>query len=122
MSETYLNNWSSREEMAQDFDLTGSELDGANVLLASYGTPAYEGYAFVIFERSGKLYEVNGSHCSCYGLEGQWQPEETSADALRHRIEHGNLGDGNYDSNPFAAELTAVLNGLTTPAFMERAE
>jgi hypothetical protein len=55
MSETYLNNWSSREEMAQDFDLTGSELDGANVLLASYGTPAYEGYAFVIFERSGKL-------------------------------------------------------------------
>jgi hypothetical protein len=36
----------------------------------------------VIFEKDGKLWEVNGSHCSCYGLEGQWQPEETTWEAI----------------------------------------
>jgi hypothetical protein len=57
----------------------------SEVLFASYNTPPYEGYAFVLFERDGKLYEVNGSHCSCYGLEDQWQPEETSWAALKIR-------------------------------------
>ena len=76
-----------------------------NVLLASYGTPSYEGYAFVLFERDGKLYEVNGSHCSCYGLEGQWEPEETNVEALLHRLDKGELGASSYDENPFAAEF-----------------
>lgn len=73
----YLNNWSSREDMIADFwpdwaeQKRGVELDNTEVLLASYGTPDYEGYAFVLFLRDGKLWEVNASHCSCYGLEGQ---------------------------------------------------
>lgn len=55
------------------------------ILFALYDTPAYEGYALVLYERDGKLYEVHGSHCSCYGLEGQWQPEETTWAALKLR-------------------------------------
>jgi len=78
-------------------------------LLASYGTPSYEGYAFVLFERDGKLYEVNGGHCSCFGLEGQWEPEETTVEAIQHRINRGNLGKGDYQENPFAEELQKVL-------------
>lgn len=114
----FLNNWKDLEEMKSSFWPTyephkyDGELDGANVLLASYGTPSYEGYAFVLFERAGKLYEVNGSHCSCYGLEGQWEPEETTAEALRHRLENGELGACCYDENPFAAELRQVLDAL----------
>lgn len=88
------------------------EFKGAEILLASYGTPSYEGYAFVLFRRGGKLYEVNGSHCSCYGLEGQWEPEETTVEALRHRVAQGNLGAGKWDENPFAAELLQVLEAL----------
>jgi len=126
-----LNNWKNctAEDVFRDFDGTRCgnyrndedpvpvnerpAFKGAEILLASYGTPSYEGYAFVLFRRDGKLWEVNGSHCSCYELEGQWEPEETTPEALRHRVEKGKLGKGDYDENPFAAELLAVLEGLT---------
>ena len=88
------------------------EFAGAEILLASYGTPSYEGYAFVLFRRGGKLYEVHGSHCSCFGLEGQWEPEETTPEALRHRVTEGELGEGDWDENPFATELLAVLDAI----------
>lgn len=104
----YLNNWVDEKGMKDDFELT-TELDGATVLLASYGTPSYEGYAFVLFEKDGKLFEVNGSHCSCYGLEGQWEPEETTKEALMARIEKGDLGNDDYTENCFRDELIAVL-------------
>lgn len=42
---------------------------------------------WVVFRKEDKLYEVHGSHCSCYGLEGQWSPEETSFEALLDRLE-----------------------------------
>ena len=42
-----------------------------------------------LFERDGKLYEVFGGHCSCYGLEDQWKPEETTTAALRYRLKEG---------------------------------
>ncbi len=29
-------------------------------------------------KQTGTLYENHGSHCSCYGFEGQWSPEETT--------------------------------------------
>lgn len=67
------------------------QLEDSEVLLASYGGAAYEGDAFVIFMRDGKLYEAHGSHCSCNGLEGQWRPEETSMEALEYRLENANL-------------------------------
>ena len=51
---------------------------GVEVLWASYDYMSYSGYAWVIFTKQGKLYEVNSSHCSCYGLQGTWSPEETS--------------------------------------------
>lgn len=114
----YLNHWEDGgiDSMAADFDLKPSDLAGVEVLFASYETPSYEGYAFVLFRRDGKLWEVNGSHCSCYGLEGQWDPEETDVKALLHRVESGGLGDGTYDENPFAKHLKAVLSVIAGPA------
>lgn len=123
----FLNNWSTLEEMKADFwpsydnHKYAGELEGVTVLLASYGTPSYEGYAFVLFERGGKLYEVNGAHCSCYGLEGQWEPEETTVETLRHRLENGALGSSSYDENPFTAELRQVLDALPANAIVEAA-
>ncbi len=128
-----LNNWQdgTADDVFRDFDgerwgayrndddpvplAEKPQFKGAEILLASYGTPSYEGYAFVLFRRDGKLWEVNGSHCSCYGLEGQWEPEETTVEALRHRLDEGTLGEGGYDENPFAAELRPVLDGLQAP-------
>lgn len=124
-----LNNWAggtvkdvftefdgSRWSEYRDTDATPveekPEFKGAEILLASYGTPSYEGFAFVLFRRDGLLYEVNGVHCSCYGLEGQWDAEETTAEALMHRIKEGRLGAGDYDEGPFATELRQVLESI----------
>ncbi len=59
-------------------------LDGATAVFAVYETDGNGGQAIVLFVRAGKLYGVFASHCSCYGLEDQWQPELiTNADAMR---------------------------------------
>jgi hypothetical protein len=44
-------------------------------LYAEYNQEAYEGSAFVLFIEEDRLYGVYGSHCSCMGLEDQWEPE-----------------------------------------------
>lgn len=68
-----------------EFQVSDKNRVGVEILLAVYETSTYQGYAFVLFRKDGKLYEVNGSHCSCYGLEGQWTPEETSIPVLKLR-------------------------------------
>jgi len=60
-------------------------LNESTVYLAYYGHGSYDGTSLVIFEHNGILYEVNASHCSCYGLEGQWAPEETNWKAIGMR-------------------------------------
>ncbi len=45
-------------------------------VFAAYSTPPYEGDAVVIFNRDGKWWLATGAHCSCYGLEEQWEPEQ----------------------------------------------
>lgn len=66
-------------------------LSNCHILIASYDLGDYCGDAFVLYVENGRLYEVHGSHCSCYGLEDQWEPEETMFSALKHRIEKGSL-------------------------------
>jgi hypothetical protein len=111
----YLADWKDggQEQLACDFELT-NQLDDAEILLAYYCYEDYVGSAFVLFRKEGKLYEVNASHCSCFGLEGQWEPEETTKDALLHRLNNGGLGVDCYDDkNEFASELRKVLAELS---------
>lgn len=123
MEAVLLNDWKSIEEVFMDFEDTRwgvgtkyaiSNKDVIEILLASYTYENYSGYAFVLYrdKTDGKLYEVNGSHCSCYGLEGQWSPEDTTVEVLRHRLERGNLGRDYDGRNEFANELAQVLVGL----------
>lgn len=63
--------------------------EDVNILFAEYVYADYEGSAFVLFEQAGKLFEVYGSHCSCYGLEGQWEPEASSIDLLTVKTGRG---------------------------------
>lgn len=81
----YFDEFESKEDMMREFCISSEQLEGVEILYASYDCPPYEGYAHVIFRKDDKLYEVNGSHCSCYGLEDQWEPEETSVEALLAR-------------------------------------
>ena len=131
----YLHNWKEKIDMIGDFEdlyMTGEEYrakkapyqnveawldtkskmteaikkyEEYNILFASYGTDNYSGDAFVLFEKNGKLFEVNGAHCSCYGLEGQFEPEETTLEAIEMRLIKGNFGMDGYAGNEFSTEL-----------------
>lgn len=108
----FLGDFEDEQDVINSFEETQNVLNGAHVLLAHYEIDGYEGSAFVLFERDGKFYEVNGGHCSCYGLEGQWEPEETSVAELVHRIKNGRLGVYGYgDTNAFGQELLTILEG-----------
>lgn len=87
MEAVYLGSFDSSKDIEAQFGITLS--DAINIIVATYETRAYEGYAFVLFEQGGKLYEVNASHCSCYGLEGQWDPELATVEDLRFRLDRG---------------------------------
>jgi len=79
----YSGTWSSRDEVASNFEV---ELPAnIQIIFAHYSgydsdEGDYEMWARVLFRdaNDGKLYEVHGSHCSCFGLEGQWEPQEVS--------------------------------------------
>ena len=109
----FLGNFGDKEDVKREFAVKDDSLNNAFIILAWYGYGDYDGSAFVLFEREGQLYEVNGGHCSCYGLEECWDPEETDAKALIHRIDNGNLGqDGYYDENTFGVRLRGMLSGM----------
>jgi len=55
-----------------EFEVAPEDREGVTIVRAEYELEGYEGSAHVVFVRGGKLYKVNGSHCSCNGLEGQW--------------------------------------------------
>ena len=91
----YLENFKSIEDVTCSFHVSGDALKGAEVLIAWYGDGCYCGAAFVLYRKDGKLFEVNGSHCSCYGLEDQWEPEETTWEVLAIRDLRGSYDGGN---------------------------
>ncbi|MGG0667812.1 hypothetical protein ABE073_04700 [Lederbergia citrisecunda] len=98
--------WSWDDEEESKFV---EENNSCNIIFASYGNANYSGGAWVLFEKDGELHEVDGSHCSCYGLEGQWEPEEVSLDELEHRLLNGTFGEDNWSDNNFKEELCEFL-------------
>ena len=94
---TYLNRFTNNSDIIDEYKAPQDALEGANILIAWYGEGNYCGDSFVLYERAGKLYEVNGDHCSCNGLEGQWE-------ALNQR--------GFYGSSDGIDEMTDKLKEL----------
>ena len=66
-----------------------SELCNYRILVAyeSVGSWGCDSSGFFLFRRisDGALFEMHGSHCSCYGFEGQYKLEETCVEALKMR-------------------------------------
>jgi hypothetical protein len=54
------------------------------ILIGYIQDGGYDGSAYFLVQdrETGKLYEVTGGHCSCYGFEGQWDPKITSKEYL----------------------------------------
>lgn len=86
--DNYFSNWADVQER---FEM--NEPEPEEVLYASYEQEYYEGWADVIYRNGDKFYWVRGSHCSCFGLEGQWDPEEYSAELFVGAWERANYRD-----------------------------
>ena len=114
MRPVYLYDWkdSKLQGMLDDFQIKKEDIEGCNILFASYTNENYSGNAFVLFEKDQNLYEVNGSHCSCYGLETYWEPELTTVEAIEDRITKGYLGSNAYEGESFDKELLSVLKKI----------
>lgn len=103
----FVGDFGSVADIAKAFRVDSHIVETSQILYAAYDIANWEGHALVVFMQDGQLYEVNGSHCSCYGLEGQWEPELTSVAALRLR--RGWL----YDE-AFHATLNAYARTIST--------
>ena len=79
------------------------KLEGLDILIAyeSVGSWGCDSTSFYLFkDKAGKLYEMHGSHCSCYGFEDQFKLEETERQALWYRMNEGRgniFSTGGYD-------------------------
>lgn len=87
--------------------LQAIEISKLDIIVAAYNHESYEGDAFVLFRKDGKLYEVNDSHCSCNGLDG-WEPEETTKEALLTRFDGWQYGLWKQFEN----ELKEIIENL----------
>ena len=112
----YFGNWTDYESMVESWGKVVKTPfpTKEDVLFASYGSEWYSGDAIVVFTHGGELYEVNGGHCSCYGLsetgyfggsESQWSPEKTSWEALSIR---------KLDREQHSEEATEFFRGLVS--------
>ena len=84
-----------------DKNKVSKELEGMDVIIAyeSVGSWGCDSSSFFLFYRkSDDTYlENHGGHCSCFGFEGQFSPEETTLEYLKS--DKFNFYCGGYDNN-----------------------
>ena len=79
------------------------QLQGYNILIAyeSVGNYGCDSESFVLLREKGtnKLFEIHGSHCSCFGFEGQFCLESSNIESLMMRTikAGGVILAGGYD-------------------------
>lgn len=78
--ERFFGSWCCEASVRESFKIK-KDWD-ETYLFACYDAGCYEGAAYVLLLKREKVYEVFGSHCSCFDLEGQWDPQETAIDNL----------------------------------------
>lgn len=81
-----------KDRVISDFDLSAEALEGVDIIAYNYTYEDYSGTAYVLGQRGGQLFEVHGSHCSCYGLEGQWSEEPVTREYLLSKLEENKTG------------------------------
>ena len=76
-----------REHIATEYEFSKDELSKYQILIAyeSVGDYGSDSSSFFLIrdKKTKQLFDVHGSHCSCYGFEGQFEPQETSLEYLK---------------------------------------
>lgn len=95
--------WGQYQEYSWDHDSEYPQKpDNLVIIFDFYNYEDYSGYGHLIgYDKIEKqFFEVHGSHCSCYGLEGQWEPEYTTIEEMIGYIQKhiDSLGQEDYYS------------------------
>lgn len=108
MNKLYLEDLSGLSEdevkkhVVSSYEVDASEVDKYEVLVAyeSVGSWGCDSISWILLKdkETGKLFETHGSHCSCYGFEGQFEPEETTVEYLQSDKFY--FCCGGYDNSP----------------------
>lgn len=74
-----------KEMLVKQYEASKEEVARFNILVAYEEEDSCGGDSHFLLREiaTGQLFEVHGSHCSCYGFEGQFKPEPTSEKYLR---------------------------------------
>lgn len=66
-------------KVAKEFKVSEPDMKVKRLLIAYLEENNYDGSAWFLYVGLDDcLYEVNASHCSCYGFEDQWEPSLSS--------------------------------------------
>lgn len=100
----FMNLFEGAESMCSQFGIKLAAIEGCEIIVASYTDEDYSGDAYVLFKKDGKFFEVEGGHCSCFGLsessywgdsDSQWKPQEVSLERLHDYTKSvGNINNG----------------------------
>ena len=97
----YDGDFEKREDIESEF---GDELHSSiEIIYADYSQGNYEGTAHVLYRQHGKLFTVDAYHCSCHGLDGMWEPVETTLETIRHLADNGSGNTKDYAGHDFFA-------------------
>jgi len=68
-----------------EYEAAKEDVNKYDILIASEEREMCEGSSWFLLrdKETGNLYENHGSHCSYYGFEEQWEPEETTLKYLK---------------------------------------
>lgn len=69
----YCNFFDTLDDVLSSYQI--SDIGGLPLYM-HYDGDSYEGYSKCWVDRGGQLMYNRAGHCSCYGLEGSWDPEE----------------------------------------------
>lgn len=111
------NSPGARWDLCDNYAISAEELAPYDVLFSYYEIDGYEGTSFELLRRrsDGKLFENEGGHCSCNGLEGQFAPGESCKEHLLTCFESksGMPFKAYYEcDHATVAELRAIVEAL----------
>ncbi|HDR7355898.1 TPA: hypothetical protein QCX97_005794 [Bacillus wiedmannii] len=90
-----------REHIVEEYEASKEEVEQYDILIAyeSYGMCGCDSSSFFLLKhkQTGQLFENHGSHCSCFGFEEQFEPEETTLEYLKSG--HFGFLTGGYDED-----------------------
>lgn len=90
-----------KEHLVEQYGADEKELKKFDILVAyeSVGSWGCDSSSWFLLrnKETGQLFENHGSHCSCYGFEGQWGPEPATLEYLKSDKFY--FSTGGYDSD-----------------------